>query len=222
MSKQVQRRTSTRPAKRPATRKAENRATAKATKRATAVRRARLRRLREALQAGFWGLVVLGVVVGVVMLFGDSGQQSPAGGQPSASADQSADDPQFPPLPERADPALATKPTATAGSGELTELKVTTLIDGTGPAAQSGQQITVNYVGVSFRTGEEFDSSWQRSQPYMFELGAGQVIPGWDQGLVGVKVGSRVQLDIPSELAYGDTGRLPGPLRFIVDVLEAR
>jgi peptidylprolyl isomerase len=129
----------------------------------------------------------------------------------------------FPPLPEGADPALATKPQVTGGCTGITALTPTTLITGTGPAAQAGQQITVNYVGVSCTTGEEFDASWNRSQPFDFELGQGGVIEGWDKGLVGVTVGSRVQLDIPSNMAYGDdasTGRPTGPLRFVVDVLK--
>ena len=108
----------------------------------------------------------------------------------------------------------------------MTELKVTTLVEGAGAAAATGQSLTVNYVGVSYKTGTQFDASWdgQNPKPYTFELGAGGVIPGWDQGLVGVKVGSRVQLDIPSALAYGDNpsdGRPAGPLRFVVDVLSA-
>jgi peptidylprolyl isomerase len=78
---------------------------------------------------------------------------------------------------------------------------------------------------VKYASGEEFDSSWKRSQAFDFQLG-GQVIQGWNQGLVGVKVGSRVQLDIPGSLAYGDkddgSGSPFGPLRFVVDVLAAK
>jgi FKBP-type peptidyl-prolyl cis-trans isomerases 1 len=99
---------------------------------------------------------------------------------------------------------------------------VVTLVQGDGPAVKSGQTITVNYVGVSNTTGEEFDSSWKRGEPASFPIGTGGVIKGWDQGLVGVKVGSRVQLDIPSNLAYGDNGQVPGPLRFVVDILGAK
>ncbi|MFC7484435.1 FKBP-type peptidyl-prolyl cis-trans isomerase [Luedemannella flava] len=68
---------------------------------------------------------------------------------------------------------------------------------GTGGAVNAGENITVNYVGVSYKTGEEFDSSWKRNEPATFPIGVGQVIQGWDQGLVGLTVGSRVQLDIP-------------------------
>ena len=79
------------------------------------------------------------------------------------------------------------------------------------------------YSGVLSSDGTAFDNSWDRGQPFTFTLGAGNVIPGWDQGLVGAKVGSRVQLDIPSSLAYGATGKGSiGPnqaLTFVVDVL---
>ena len=107
------------------------------------------------------------------------------------------------------------------GDGALTKLAVTTLIKGTGAGVIAGQQVTVNYVGVSYKTGEEFDSSWKRQQTFDFQVGAGRVIKGWDEGLVGVTVGSRVQLDIPADLAYGDNAASgpSGPLRFVVDVL---
>jgi peptidylprolyl isomerase len=120
------------------------------------------------------------------------------------------------------DQQLATKPAAVTPPTEaFAELKVTTLIQGTGAAVTSGQSVTVNYVGISRTTGEEFDSSWSRDQPFTFVIGSGGVIQGWSQGLLGVAVGSRVELDIPSELAYGDQGRVPGDLIFIVDVLSA-
>jgi peptidylprolyl isomerase len=82
----------------------------------------------------------------------------------------------------------------------------------------------VNYVGVAYADGKEFDSSWSRSEAFSFQVGAGNVITGWDQRLTGVKVGSRVQLDIPPDLAYGDHpsgGQPAGVLRFVVDVLSA-
>ena len=120
----------------------------------------------------------------------------------------------------KADP-LATKPVVTAGTGTLTKLTVTTLVAGTGSPVAEGQTLAVNYVGVSYKTGVEFDSSWKRSEPFSFTVGQGKIIKGWDQELIGVKVGSRVHLDIPSDLAYGDSGNPSGPLRFVVDVLSA-
>ena len=91
--------------------------------------------------------------------------------------------------------------------------------------ARAGQTLSVNYVGVSMTTGKEFDSSWSRNEPFSFQVGTGSVIQGWDQGLVGVPVGSRVQLDIPTDLAYGanpPSQDVAGPLRFVVDVLSAQ
>ncbi len=83
------------------------------------------------------------------------------------------------------------------------------LIAGTGPAAKTGDQVAVQYVGVLRDTGKEFDSSWKRNQPFNLQLGAGQVIKGWDKGLVGMKAGGRRRLTIPPELAYGATGQPP-------------
>jgi FKBP-type peptidyl-prolyl cis-trans isomerase len=197
--------------------KSERRAAAKAAA-AAAAAAARRRRI---LAITLAGLAVVAVIVAAVLYFGRT-DRSGQSGTASPSGAPTATGTGFPPLPAGADPALATKPTVTAGSGQLTKLAVTTLVEGTGPAARSGQSITVNYVGVSYATGAEFDASWRRSQPFSFQLGTGNVIKGWDQGLVGVKVGSRVQLDIPSDLAYGDNpggGRPGGPLRFVVDVL---
>jgi peptidylprolyl isomerase len=98
---------------------------------------------------------------------------------------------------------------------------------GNGPAAQPGQLVQVQYVGVSFKTGEQFDASWDSGQPFVFQLGAGQVIPGWDQGIAGMKVGGRRRLVIPPDMAYGAQGSPPaiGPnetLVFVVDLLAVQ
>jgi peptidylprolyl isomerase len=127
---------------------------------------------------------------------------------------------------------------AEAGGGEKTKPKVTVptgappkklevkeLEEGSGTEAKSGSEVTVQYVGVDYKNGEEFDSSWSRNEPFSFTLGAGQVIPGWDQGVEGMKVGGRRELIIPPELAYGEAGAPPaiGPnetLVFVIDLLE--
>jgi peptidylprolyl isomerase len=83
------------------------------------------------------------------------------------------------------------------------------IIAGKGTAAKDGDQVAVQYVGVLRDTGKEFDSSWKRNQPFNLQLGAGQVIKGWDKGLVGMKEGGRRRLTIPSELAYGAAGQPP-------------
>ncbi|MQY14004.1 FK506-binding protein [Streptomyces sp. RB5] len=86
------------------------------------------------------------------------------------------------------------------------DLEIKDLWEGDGPVAKAGDTVSVHYVGVSFGSGEEFDSSWNRGTPLQFGLGAGQVIPGWDQGIQGMRVGGRRQLIIPPHLAYGARG----------------
>jgi len=105
-------------------------------------------------------------------------------------------------------------------------LLVTDEILGDGVEAASGNTVTAHYVGVAFSTGEEFDASWNRGEPLRFRLGVGQVIPGWDQGISGMKVGGRRRLVIPPELAYGarGAGGAIGPnetLIFVVDLVDA-
>ena len=104
------------------------------------------------------------------------------------------------------------------------ELGVEDLVEGGGEEATPGRKVSVHYVGVSFLTGEEFDASWNRGQPFEFKLGKGQVIPGWDQGVAGMRVGGRRKLTIPSALAYGARGaggviQPHEPLVFVVDLL---
>ncbi len=182
------------------------------------------RRRRLAAQGGA-ALGVIAVVFGLIALNGGfDGKKTAAspGSTPSAGASAGANE--SPTASTPTDPALAAKPVVKAATTPLTKLVATPLVRGSGPAVQAGQEITVNYVGVFYKTGEEFDSSWKRSQPFTFTLGQGNVIAGWDQGLVGATVGSRIQLDIPADLAYGDSGeggRPAGPLRFVVDVLSA-
>jgi len=120
---------------------------------------------------------------------------------------------------------LATEPKVTVPTGAAPKkLETKDLITGTGPEAKNGQTITVNYVGVLYKGGKEFDASWKRKEPFSFQLGKGAVIPGWDQGIPGMKVGGRRELIIPAELAYGARGSgsaIPpnSPLVFVVDLL---
>ena len=120
---------------------------------------------------------------------------------------------------------LATKPKVAVPTGAApSSLETKELIKGTGPEAKAGESVTVNYVGVLYKGGKEFDSSWKRSEPFSFTLGKGQVIKGWDQGVVGMKVGGRRELIIPAALAYGKAGSPPtipanAPLVFVVDLL---
>ncbi|GIJ26444.1 hypothetical protein Vqi01_16060 [Micromonospora qiuiae] len=188
---------------------------------------AEAKRRRQAWAGALAAVAVAGVLITVFVIIGQrGGDDSPeqAAGTASASPTDLADPaaPPAPQLPEGADPALGSKPTVAAGEGKLTELTVTSLIEGTGPKVAAGQTITANYVGVFYESGEEFDSSWERGEPLALPIGAGRVIEGWDKGLVGVTVGSRVQLDIPAEQAYPDGNGPEGPLRFVVDILAAQ
>ncbi len=108
-----------------------------------------------------------------------------------------------------------------------TDLQIIDLEVGTGPEAAAGKRVAVHYVGVAFSSGEEFDSSFDRGQPLVFDLGAGRVIPGWDNGLIGMKVGGRRRLVIPPHLAYGNRGAggVIGPgetLIFVCDLVGVR
>jgi len=107
------------------------------------------------------------------------------------------------------------------------DLQQTDLTVGDGAEATPGRTAVVHYVGVAFSTGEEFDASWNRGEPFAFPLGGGRVIAGWDQGVAGMKVGGRRQLVIPPQLGYGDRGAgaaiAPGEtLIFVVDLLDVR
>jgi peptidylprolyl isomerase len=118
------------------------------------------------------------------------------------------------------------KPTITVPKTKApTALVSQLLVKGTGPEVKTGQQLTVHYTGVFWNDGKEFDSSFKTGQPATFPIGTGGVIKGWDQGLVGQTVGSRVLLVVPPALGYGAAGREGIPknstLVFVVDILDA-
>jgi len=130
----------------------------------------------------------------------------------------------------------ATKVTPSAGEADLSkkpkipkstgpapkQLKVEDLVVGKGPAAKNGDKLSVQYVGVLYDNNKQFDASWDRGkQPLQVTLGAGQVIPGWEQGLVGMKVGGRRRLTIPPDQAYGAQGQppsIPGNATLVFDI----
>jgi peptidylprolyl isomerase len=122
---------------------------------------------------------------------------------------------------------LSKEPHITPPSGPPpTKLVTKEIVKGTGTEAKTGSAVAVNYVGALYKTGKVFDASWKRNEPFTFTLGKGQVIPGWEQGVVGMKVGGRRELIIPSALGYGAKGSPPTippneTLIFIVDLLSA-
>ena len=122
---------------------------------------------------------------------------------------------------------LSKEPKVTVPKGPApTKLETKDLIVGTGAEAKDGDSVTVNYVGVLYKNGKEFNASWETKEPFTFTLGKGQVIKGWDQGVVGMKVGGRRELIIPASLAYGAKGSPPKipaneALVFVVDLLGA-
>jgi peptidylprolyl isomerase len=140
------------------------------------------------------------------------------------SKDESAATPAPTATPDNTD--VTKKPTVTVPD-ELPpdKLQSVDIVNGKGRAAKKGDTVTVQYVGLAWSTSVEFDASWDRGQPFTFKLGQGKVIPGWDQGVPGMRKGGRRELTIPADLAYGAQGQPPkiGPnecLRFIVDMVK--
>jgi peptidylprolyl isomerase len=151
------------------------------------------------------------------------------GGGKSTNADIPAGPAPSAPPPPKASTNLKdtkSKPTIAKPSGQPPKkLVVRDIVKGKGRAAKKGDQLSMQYVGVTFADGQEFDSSWDSGSPFMFQLGKGKVIKGWDQGLVGIKPGGRRELLIPAKLAYGAQGQPPSippnaALVFVVDALS--
>jgi peptidylprolyl isomerase len=195
----------------------------------------RMQRQQEEAHAARVGNVKRGVLrwgIGILLAVGAVVVIAWIGGAFDSNDDAAVE---LPPLPSAINPPVDTTPVVTVPTppkpavsipDELpTELVVTDLVEGTGAAAQAGDTVVVHYVGVRSEDGVEFDNSYDSGSPFPVVLGAGGVIPGWDQGLIGVKAGGQRQLDIPADLAYGDGGRgdviRPGDaLSFVVDVVS--
>jgi peptidylprolyl isomerase len=154
------------------------------------------------------GLLVAGGLLAVVVIVVVVANGGGSGGETTSVAD------------------VGTKPTVEVPSGPPpSTLQIKDLKTGDGVEAKSGDQVSVQYVGVLYDGGKQFDSSWDRGQPFQFQLGSGQVIPGWDQGVAGMKVGGRRELTIPPDLAYGPQGQPPtipknATLVFVIDLVS--
>ena len=157
---------------------------------------------------------------------GDDDPETTATTDEPAAAETATPTPEATEVPTANLKDTKTKPVIGKPTGDPpSELVKDDIVKGKGKAAKKGTTVSVQYVGVSFSTGEEFDASWERGEPFQFELGGGQVIAGWDQGIVGMKEGGRRRLTIPPDMAYGAAGAPPaiGPdetLIFVVDLLE--
>lgn len=148
------------------------------------------------------GWRVLGAL-GLVALLSIAALSLTACAQPQPETPTEAP-PQETPAPE----PTVTEPEAPADMQDTTELKIEDLEVGTGAEAVAGKTVTVNYVGW-LTDGTKFDSSYESGQPFSFPLGGGQVIPGWDEGIVGMKVGGKRLLTIPPDKGYGPQGYPP-------------
>jgi peptidylprolyl isomerase len=164
--------------------------------------------------------ITLGAVSLAVVLAA-CGSSSSSG---SSSTETKASSPGAAPTTPTSGP-LSTEPQVTPPSGPApTTLVTKEVITGTGPEAKTGDHVTVNYVGVLYADGFKFDASWLRSEPFSFTLGGHEVIPGWEKGVEGMRVGGRRELIIPSSLGYGARGAPPkippnAALVFVVDLL---
>jgi peptidylprolyl isomerase len=165
------------------------------------------------------------ILVGALLAFAGCGDDESSDEGTTVATEETSGGEASGAVEKSGDASNRTKPEVTVPDGEPpTELVENELIEGTGAEAQKGDEVTVQYVGVGYESEEEFDSSWSRNEPFSFQLGSSSVIPGWEMGVEGMKVGGRRELVIPGELAYGEAGSPPtiGPnetLIFVIDLL---
>jgi FKBP-type peptidyl-prolyl cis-trans isomerase len=171
--------------------------------------------------------VVVACAVALAGCGGDDASSPGTATSPGTSPDTLVTDGELVPVTDGSDagdPGANGKPSVEVPEELPTELQINDLVEGSGRAAESGDTVIVDYVGVRTADGAEFDNSYDRGTPFDVVLGQGRVIPGWDEGLVGARTGGRRQLDIPAELAYGDNP--PGgsviqagdALTFVIDI----
>ncbi|HEX5927833.1 MAG TPA: FKBP-type peptidyl-prolyl cis-trans isomerase [Solirubrobacterales bacterium] len=174
------------------------------------------------------GRVLIAMVCAVLALAvaGCGGDDDSTSASTEATTEATTTETTESPAPDAGSQNLNKKPEVTVpGGAPPKQLETEDLVVGKGPEARPGDEVTVQYVGVGYDSEEEFDASWDRGEPFSFLLGGGEVIKGWDQGIVGMKVGGRRELTIPPNLAYGPTGSPPaiGPnetLIFVVDLVD--
>jgi peptidylprolyl isomerase len=173
-------------------------------------------------------LVLLAMVAAVALGAGACGDDDDASSEDGAATTEAAADAGDAGTAAVPGTDLDSKPAVESPGGEPPgAFVVDDIVVGKGRKAVGGDEVTVQYVGVDYESGEQFDASWDRGEPFEFTLGAGMVIPGWDQGIEGMRVGGRRELIIPPDLAYGPQGQPPdiGPnatLIFVVDLLGVR
>jgi FKBP-type peptidyl-prolyl cis-trans isomerase len=183
---------------------------------------------RTGVRLGIGLVVVLAVAFGYSLLTRDDSSDSTDTGDTTTTAADATTTTVAYSNPELAAEVLARDPPVPANAAADTPadaVEVKTLIQGQGEGAAAGDTVTVHYVGV-LSDGTEFDQSWSRGQPFVVEnLGQASVIPGWNEGLVGAKIGERRRLEIGSDKAYGAAGSPPAipanaPLAFEIDVVD--
>ncbi len=169
------------------------------------------------------------LLIAVVAVLGVAacGDDDDSGGGASADTAQKDTGTEASTSPAEAEEALkdtSTKPVIPKPTGSPPrKLVKEDIVKGKGPRAKPGDTVVVNYVGMNFSNGQEFDASWDRGQPFPVQLGAGSVIPGWEKGLIGIRKGGRRKLTIPPELAYGAQGSPPAipPNETLIFVIDA-
>ena len=164
-------------------------------------------------------LLALGVALVAAGCGGDDGG-SASGTEATATASPAAT--QAPAAPDLTD--TSTKPVIEPPSGDPpAELVKEDIVKGKGPGAKRGDTVVVNYVGLNFSNGREFDASWDSGATFPVQLGTGSVIAGWEKGLIGIKEGGRRKLVIPPELGYGAQGYPPDipPNETLIFVIDA-
>jgi peptidylprolyl isomerase len=173
--------------------------------------------------------LIIGVVAALALAgCGGNDDSTTGGGGTETSASAQAPESTGESSGSAASESTASKPKVEVPSGAPPkQLESEDLVEGDGTEAKAGDQVTVQYVGVNYESGKQFDASWDRGEPFTFPLGAGEVIAGWDRGVEGMKVGGRRELIIPPDLGYGPSGYPPAippneTLVFVIDLLGVK